>query len=553
MHHKRASAANARAPQQRQRIHTRAHRWATSLAAAVISIGGGVAMAAPAIAAPGDAITMPDDALRACINTDLGQSDTDPITEAQAGAITEVKCRNKGITDLTGLESMPQLQTAWLDNNPGIVSRAPLMNLDALRDLGLWNAGVTEADLAGLSGLPNLYHLNVTGNGLVDIGGLAHASASLTVLYLGGNDIADVSPLAFLPDLRNLHLGNNRIADVSLLAGLTGLTNLYLDSNEITDISSLSALARLGALNVSRQSIDLPSAPLGAATANPVIDIDGDPVVVDSADTGFSYDGTDEAWAFSTRGNKTLSWNTPVSIGSVTDVEFSGAISQRISFAQAVPEDPSVTQAVCMNGDVVYPQITLPVTEGITYDIVGAVVPGATVTVTAVPADDDHAVYVDPDSDWVDASGDHIYATLEITLDEPDCTIVTPEPTVIDPPNGDLPVDDPCGPDNATWILPTGDDVSEGFTWKVTDDGLLIAEANNGYIFDDAAGLDPMMREYGYAPDTGEVCPPAPETPQTPDGLAATGGSAPVIGGAAAATLLLLGGLLLAVRRRRVV
>ena len=48
-------------------------------------------------------ITMPDDALRACVNAELGQTPTDPITEAQAATVTTVDCQNAGVTDLTGM------------------------------------------------------------------------------------------------------------------------------------------------------------------------------------------------------------------------------------------------------------------------------------------------------------------------------------------------------------------------------------------------------------------------------------------------------------------
>src|SRR5699024_8706421 len=130
-----------------------------------------------------------------------------------------------------------------------------------------------------------------------------------------------------------------------------------------------------------------------------------------------------------------LTWDTTLAIGS-DEMEFSGTISQRVGSAHVVPENPTVTQAVCVNGDVVYPHITLPDTEGIDYTIVGDVAPGETVTIEAVPADEDHAIYVDPASDWLDASGDHIYATLELTLDEAaECELIDPEPTIIDPPN----------------------------------------------------------------------------------------------------------------------
>lgn len=523
-------------------------RQTALLATAALTIGGGLAVAAPATAAPGD-LTMPDANLRACINASLGQGPTDAITETQAAAITVVDCQNGGIADLTGLEHMPQLETLWLNNNPDIASLAPVMNLTELESLGMGGTGVTDADLPGLVASTHLTHLILWDNDLTDISALESAT-SLKQLFLNNAQITDLTPLAALTALEDLAVSGNEVSDISPLDDLVNLKYLKLDHNSVTDASPLVGLTNLERLDLKNQRPNLPTVPLDAATDNPVTDVGGATVAVTSTDAGFSYDSAADTWSFSTRGTKWVSWNTPVSIGTAADVEFSGRIRQRISFAQAVPENPTVTPAVCTNGDVVYPQITLPDTEGITYSIIGDVAPGETITIEAVPADDDHAIYVDPASDWVDASGDHIYATLEITLDDPDCDEVVPTPTVIDPPNGDLPVDDPCGADNASWMLPTGDDVSEGFTWKVGDDGLLIAEANDGYQFGDGGGdLDPTTREYGYAPDSGELCPVTPAAPETPDELAATGGTLPMIGGTTAAALL-GGGILLLTRRK---
>jgi len=50
-------------------------------------------------------------------------------------------------------------------------------------------------------------------------------------LYLGGNRISDLSPLAGLKELEGLSLPFNRITDLTPLAGLTGLKMLWLDDN----------------------------------------------------------------------------------------------------------------------------------------------------------------------------------------------------------------------------------------------------------------------------------------------------------------------------------
>lgn len=529
-------------------------RHITGLVTALtLALGGSLAMALPATAGPADPITMPDDTLRACINAELGQGDSDPITEAQAAEITTVDCQTMGITDITGLETMPNLETVWLNNNSGIANLDPIKNLTKVQSLSLNFVPVANADLPGLVTSPDLTGLGLWGNGLTDI-----------------------SALSAVTSLRSLTLRANQITDVSPLATLNGLNYLYLEDNEIADVSPLSALTNLETLQLSGQSLNLPSAPLSSPTTNPVADVSGNPVPPTSTDAGFNYDSTAHTWTFATRGTKSLTWDTTVSIGSAAGVQFSGTITQRISFAHAMPETPTVTQTACMNGDVIYPQITLPDTEGIEYTIVGDVAPGETVIIEAVPADENHAIHVDPDSDWVDASGDHIYATLEITLDDPDCDI--PEPIIIDAPNGDLPVDDPCGSGNARWILPTGSDIPVGFTWQIADDGLLTAVADEGHVFSDPTGsqLDPRVREYGYAPDTGEECPveesttpqptqpepaepsePAPTQPAAPEPtdppLADTGGPALGAAGIAAVALLSSGGLIAsgALRRRR--
>ncbi|MDT0200481.1 leucine-rich repeat domain-containing protein [Nocardioides sp. AE5] len=545
------------------------------MAASALMLGSGLAMALPATAGPADPITMPDDNLRACINADLGQGASDPITEAQAAGITEVDCPTMGITDITGLETMSNLTEVRLFNN-SVSDISPLSGLADLAVLYLISNSVTDisplsgltgltvlylnsnsvTDISPLSGLTDLTSLYLTNNSITDISVLSGLQ-NLNFLLVGNNNIADLSPVAGLSNLRYLHAEANVITDISVLSSLTSLTNLWLQNNGITNISPLAGMTNLTNLRVEDQSASVPTTELGATTTNPVADVAGDAVPVTSTDSGFSYDSATNAWTFAARGNKSLAWSTSVAIGTVTDATFSGTISQRISFAQAVPEDPAVVQTTCMNGDVVYPQITLPDTEGITYTIVGDVAPGETVTIEAVPADDDHAIYVDPASDWVDASGDHIYATLEITLDDPDCD--APAPRVIDAPNGDLPVDDPCGPDNATWVLPTGADVPVGFTWKVNADGLLTAEANDGYVFSDPSGnLDPMLREYGYAPDTNQACPASSGADgDDSDQIETTGHTLPNTGGPGATAgilgvaLLGIGGLMVLTGRTR--
>ena len=65
---------------------------------------------------------------------------------------------------------------------------------------------------------------------------------SLKELYLRGNGISDISPLAGLTGLNRLSLEHNDISDISPLAGLTNLKWLAVNQNEISDFSPLGGL-----------------------------------------------------------------------------------------------------------------------------------------------------------------------------------------------------------------------------------------------------------------------------------------------------------------------
>jgi Leucine-rich repeat (LRR) protein len=66
------------------------------------------------------------------------------------------------------------------------------------------------------------------------------------MLYLCGNKISDLSPLASLTNLTALHLWGNQISDLSPLSDLTNLRELYLPGNNISDLSPLVENSGLG-------------------------------------------------------------------------------------------------------------------------------------------------------------------------------------------------------------------------------------------------------------------------------------------------------------------
>ena len=208
-------------------------------------------------------VTISDANLRAEIEAALGKARGATITVAEMKTLDRLDAPDRGISDLTGLESAANLTSLDLGGN-NLTDLSALSGLTNLRDLTLWVNNLT--DVSPLSGLTNLRELKLGGNNLTDVSALSGLT-SLTYLHLNGNPISDVSALSGLTELegleifgtaisdisalssltnlQNLGLGNNNLTDFSVLSGLTNLTSLWLDNTAISDLSVLSGLTNL--------------------------------------------------------------------------------------------------------------------------------------------------------------------------------------------------------------------------------------------------------------------------------------------------------------------
>ncbi len=128
------------------------------------------------------------------------------------------------------------------------------------------------ANLMGLEHATQLTKLYLGGNAISDITPLAqlthltdldlghdHASnipiREGTVLDLGGNQIRDITPITNLTQLITLDLGGNQIRDISPLSQLTQLTELVLKNNEISNLVPLVQLTQLVKLDLGGNQI----------------------------------------------------------------------------------------------------------------------------------------------------------------------------------------------------------------------------------------------------------------------------------------------------------
>ena len=262
-------------------------------------------------------VNIQDANLRAAIEEALGKAPGTTITAEEMAALTRLEAGNKGISDLTGLETATNLEDLrllhnsisdlsplagltkihriWIGHNvisdlsplKGLINLtslglehnlisdlSPLAKLINLRGLGisdnlivdlsplagliklegLWMSGNPPADLSPLSALTNLAYLSSWGTPILDLAPLA-ALPKLREINICGGEISDLSPLADATGLKELYFAGNEISDLSPLASLTGLTRLSLKHNEVSDVSPLASLQSLTWLDLNDNEI----------------------------------------------------------------------------------------------------------------------------------------------------------------------------------------------------------------------------------------------------------------------------------------------------------
>ncbi len=149
---------------------------------------------------------------------------------------------NNQITSLSFLTGLSNLKTLYLDNNANTTANTSITNLTELQNL------------------PRLTRLYLGSNNLIDISALGSLS-SLQLLGLSSNSNLNQTNFttAFSPpnsfnQLTTLYINSTGISDISALSNLTSLTTLLAQSNNITDITPLENLTQLETLRLSNNT-----------------------------------------------------------------------------------------------------------------------------------------------------------------------------------------------------------------------------------------------------------------------------------------------------------
>lgn len=75
-------------------------------------------------------------------------------------------------------------------------------------------------------------------------------------LYLGGNELVDISPLQICTEVRELILSGNEIKDITGLERMNSLKKLYLVNNPVQDLTPILHLQHLEEMNIKKTSVN---------------------------------------------------------------------------------------------------------------------------------------------------------------------------------------------------------------------------------------------------------------------------------------------------------
>jgi internalin A len=164
-----------------------------------------------------------------------------PLTEEDVKTISTIAGKNKGITNLAGLEKCRALALLDLSGNQ-IEDLTALKDLKNLQSLDLSKNRITN--ITPLAGLTGLQYLNLADNQISDISALENMT-NLRTLYLSNNQVTDLSVVGKLTKVWSLYVDGNKISDLTPVAGLRYLSSLDVRNNRIEDLSPLSGLTEL--------------------------------------------------------------------------------------------------------------------------------------------------------------------------------------------------------------------------------------------------------------------------------------------------------------------
>ena len=221
------------------------------------------------------AVIFDDPNLDAAVREAVGRVDDLPLYTNDVDTLQSLNATDRSITTLGGIRYLAALRTLNLADN-ALTAITELGQLTLLEDLNLSRNDLKDANLSELVTLTALRTLDLSDNrrlqdtepisGIGNIEPIGTLSA-LTALFLGGNSIIDLTPLASLEALIRLDLADQKaynlyfpdsvttLTSITPLATLAKLQWLDLSDNHISDLDPLNTLTQLQHLKLGTNAV----------------------------------------------------------------------------------------------------------------------------------------------------------------------------------------------------------------------------------------------------------------------------------------------------------
>ncbi|WP_162921715.1 LapB repeat-containing protein [Listeria costaricensis] len=175
----------------------------------------------------------PDDNLADSVAATLGMQPTDPIDLEELSKMKFLDCADSNISDMSGLEYLPNLNTLFCYNNQ-------LTTLDVSQN-------------------PNMTHLKCSGNSLTNLN--VSQASNLSELYCYDNQLTSID-VSQNPKLTNFYCYNNPLTTLDVSQN-PNLSDLYCSDNLLTalDVSQNPDLSEFQCFNNSLTTLDVSQNP----------------------------------------------------------------------------------------------------------------------------------------------------------------------------------------------------------------------------------------------------------------------------------------------------
>ena len=221
--------------------------------AITILVGGFLSQ--PVKAGVGDTIaqTFPDADFAQAVATRVAGGNVNAIlTQDMVDDCTSLYARNRGILNVTGIDTLINLQWLNLDDNSLTELPDSISDLSSLNMLQLSNNKLTSLP-NNIGNLSDLEYLHLSGNELTSLPTSIGNLESLITLYLADNRLTSLpSSVGNLNSLTGLNVGENELTNLpDTINNLENLNWLYLNENYLTCLpENIDGLANLVTLNL---------------------------------------------------------------------------------------------------------------------------------------------------------------------------------------------------------------------------------------------------------------------------------------------------------------